>query len=49
MATKSVAIPIAKAFPSAVLIGKAGTSKMADSLRKQKIRFQKPTLERIVA
>lgn len=46
---KSVAIPIAKAFPSAVLIGKAGTSKMADSLRKQKIRFQKPTLERIVA
>lgn len=34
---KSVAIPVAKAFPSSALIGKAGTSKMAESLRKQQI------------
>lgn len=46
---KSIAIAVAKAFPSAALIAKAGTSKIAESLRKQKIRFQQPTVERIVA
>jgi len=45
----SIAIPVAKAFPSADLIAKAGTSKIAESLRKQKVRFQQPTIERIVA
>jgi transposase len=46
---KSVAIPVAKAFPSAALIRKAGTSKIAEALRKQKVCFQTPTLERIIA
>lgn len=46
---KSIAIPVAKAFPSAALIAKAGTSKIGESLRKQKVRFQQPTIERIVA
>ncbi|TWT95607.1 IS110 family transposase [Neorhodopirellula pilleata] len=46
---KSIAIPVAKAFPSAAFIAKAGTFKIAESLRKQKVRFQQPTIERIVA
>jgi transposase len=46
---KSVALPIAIAFPSAELIQKAGTEGLAVHLRNNKIRFQARTLERIVA
>jgi len=45
---KSIAIPIALAFPSAALIQNVGTEGLAKHLREHKIRFQARTLERIV-
>ena len=46
---KSVAMPVAKKFPSAIAIKRAGADGLAKHLKKQKVRFQKPTLDRIVA
>lgn len=46
---KSVALPIALKFPLAERIQKAGTEGIAIYLKKQKIRFQMRTLERVVA
>jgi len=45
----SIAIPIARQFPSAEAIRRAGVSKIASFLRENNIRFQERTLERIVA
>lgn len=45
---KSVAMPIALAFPSSKRIEQAGTEGMATHLRKNKIRFQARSLERIL-
>jgi transposase len=45
---KSIAMPIALAFPSAKQIEQAGTEGLAKHLRDHKIRFQARTLERIV-
>ncbi len=46
---RSIAMPIALAFPSIQAIEKAGVSGMAAHLRKVKIRFQARTLERILS
>ena len=46
---KSIALPIALAFPSAQQIQTAGTSALANHLRESKMRFQARSLERIVA
>ena len=45
---RSVAMPIALAFPSAEQIQKAGTEGLAEHFRNSKIRFQARTLERVV-
>jgi transposase len=45
----SLAIPIARQFPSAEAIRRAGVSKIGSYLRENHIRFQERTLERIVA
>ncbi len=45
----SVAMPLAKKFSSAAAIKQANVDGLAKHLKQQKIRFQKRTLERIVA
>jgi transposase len=45
----SVAMPIAKQFSSAQAIRQAGVDGMAKYLKLEKVRFQRPTLERIFA
>ncbi|MEO9590992.1 IS110 family transposase [Rhodopirellula bahusiensis] len=45
---RSIAMPIALAFPSAASIQKAGAEGLARHLREQKTRFQARSLERIV-
>lgn len=47
--SKSIAMPIAMQFSSAPSIQKAGTQGMAQYLRKNKIRFQERTLDKIHA
>ena len=46
---KSIALPVALKFSSAEAIGKAGVAGIGSYLRKTKIRFQRRTIERIVA
>jgi transposase len=46
---KSVAMPVAKQYSSAAVIKRAGADGLAKHLRQKKIRFQLPTLDRIVA
>jgi hypothetical protein len=46
---KSIALPVALKFPSADTIRRAGVDGIASHLNKAKVRFQRRTIERIVA
>jgi transposase len=46
---KSIALPVARNFPSAAAIRKAGVGGIAGSLSQAKVRFQTRTIERMVA
>jgi transposase len=46
---KSIAVPVALTFPSAAVILRAGVAGIASHLSNTKVRFQRRTIERIVA
>ena len=47
--SRTIALPVASRFESAAKIQKAGVNGVASYLKKNKIRFQLRTIERIVA